>query len=579
MPPGAKSVRESSSKPPLHKQDQFHHAIPRFILRGFQVGRRMTASERDREYKRTGVYPEYVLYYDLASGCLDVRSTGNIYGHKNLYRDASNLSNANEIEDKLGNLERQASNVIKTLHSKLASGKITLKRRDVERVRKFLFVMHYRNMGKSYFDPDHPHGGSTIRQWLECYKTKHSCQTHTDVWLHVLRYYLDTPHSEILGHARAIYNEHGMGKVHLQMMTNLDPDMEHSEALAYDMQASACHLGIWEAHSTSEFILSNNAFGLFEGLSVTGDQVHRIFVISPQIAVILRSNLMFMYKEMGPVNSELLKIPQHLPEPKYVNEDQIPSVTDLSSAMDVVRLRSPEDSITFTVTKLSLAQTDALNAVILKNADHDGAITFLRKERMLRTVRAFCHDPMNKYDRPKFTSLIRHLSVIPTEAIAQASLSYNPVDTELYVTLMDILLCATPFPSHYDCALSVFSLVKDASLRMTCLFMLEHIFNISAVMQKCQDHFGGDVYRAIGVSITLQSSLSEEVSSQVFEGLDRFISDKLGVGMAYDSSDALGQVGKEVVLVAFLDWIVDESAHVLEELPTVTMKAFQIHKI
>ncbi|PBK82575.1 hypothetical protein ARMGADRAFT_1068108 [Armillaria gallica] len=576
MPPRTKPVASSSK--PLNEHDQFHHAIPRFILRRFQVGRRMTGAERDREYKRTGIYPEHVLYYDLASGCLDVRSTGSIYGLKNLYRDASNPSDANELEKKLSTLEREASVVIQALHSKLATGKITLKRRDVERLRKFLFVMHYRNLGGSYFDPDHPHGGSAIRQWVERYKTKHHCQTHTDVWLQVLRYYLDTPHSQIIDHAQAIYKERGIETVHLQMMTNLNPDMEHSEALGYDKQASASFLGIWEAHPTSEFILSNNSFGLFEGFSVTVDEVHRIFVVSPRIAVILRSNLTCIYQQIGPVNSELLKIPQEPPATKYVNRDQIPVLTDLSSATELIRLRSPEDLATFTIAKLSLAQTDALNAVILKEVDHDGAITFLGKERMLRTVRAFCHNPMNKYDRPKFTSLIRHLSVTATEAVAQAPWSYDPVDTELYVALMEILLCVSPFPSHYDRALSVFRLVKDTSLRITCPFMLEYIFNISAVMQKCQTHFGGDVYRVAGGSITLESSLSEEVSSRVFQGLDQFISDKLGVRLAYDSSDVLGQVGKEVVLIAFLDWIIDESAHVLDELPSVTIQAFQIHK-
>ncbi len=78
-----------------------------------------TGAERDREYKRTDVYLEHVLYYDLASGCLDVRSTGSIYGLKNLYRDASNPSDVNELEEKLSTLEREASVVIGTLHSKL----------------------------------------------------------------------------------------------------------------------------------------------------------------------------------------------------------------------------------------------------------------------------------------------------------------------------------------------------------------------------------------------------------------------------------------------------------------------------
>ncbi len=531
-------------------------------------------AERRKEFHRTREDPDRVLYYDIASGSLDVRSIGIIYGLKNLYTDASNPSNANELEEKLAVLERDAAAVIEALHSNLASGKATLKRHDVERLRKFMFVMHYRNVGGSYFDPDHPHGGSTIRQWLERYKAEHHCRTHTDVWLHVLRYYLDTPHSKILDHAKAIYDERGMETVHLQMLNHIDPDMEHYEALAYDVQAAMSFLCIWEAHDTSEFILMNGGFGLWEGLSVSGDSIHRIFVVSPRIAVVLRSNWTPTYEKMGPVNSSLLKIPQERPAPRLVNGStgfRIPEGIDVSS-VNWNLFRSPDDLFTFTITKLSLAQTDSLNAVLLKNVRHDGAITFLGKERMLRTIRAFCHDPVNKYDRPKFTSLIRHLSIVPT-TVPPTLLSDGPVDVELYVALMEIQLGKNPFPSRWDRALSVFRLVKDTSLRMTCPFILEHILNLSAAREKCQIHFGGNVYRVVGGPLMLEPSMSEEVSLRVFQALDRFILEELGVRLAYDTSDILGQVGKEVLLVGFLDWVIDESGHVLVKMSGVTRQA------
>ncbi|KAG7446693.1 uncharacterized protein BT62DRAFT_894361, partial [Guyanagaster necrorhizus] len=413
MPRRAKHKPAASSgrAPPVRRRDdQFHHAIPRFILRNFQVGPRKT--ERQKEWRRTHVDPDHVLYYDLASGSLDVRSIGSIYGLKNLYKDASNPSNANELEEKLSFLEQDASVVINDLHSNLASGNATLKRRDVERLRKFMFVMHYRNQGGSYFDADHPRGGPTIRQWLERYKANHQCRTHTDVWLSVLRYYLDTPHSQILDDAKAIYDEHGMGRVQLEMLTNIDPNMEHYPALAYHLQADMSFLCIWEAHETSEFILSNDVFGLWEGLAASGDHIHRVFVVSPRIAVVLRSNMLPMFETLGPVNSDLLKIPQERPVSKLVNGGagfRFPEGTDLSS-INLNLLRSPDDLFTFTITKLTLAQTDTFNAVVLKNVHPDGAITFLGKERMLRTIRAFSYDQTNKYDRQKFISLMRHLS-------------------------------------------------------------------------------------------------------------------------------------------------------------------------
>ncbi|PBK73454.1 hypothetical protein ARMSODRAFT_1001550 [Armillaria solidipes] len=259
-----------------------------------------------------------------------------------------------------------------------------------------------------------------------------------------------------------------------------------------------------------------------------------------------------MFEKMGPVDSELQN-PQELPVSKLVNGDagfRIPQGTDpLSVNMNL--LRSPSDNLfTFALNKLSIAQTCALNAVLLKNVRRDGAITFLGKERMLRTTHSFFNDQTNKYDRQKFISLMRHLSVIPTTTV-QALSSYDPVDADLYAALMKILLYEKLFLSHYDRALSIFR-------------------------PKCQTHFGGDVYKAIGGSVTLESSLSEEVSSQVFQGLDWFILDELCVRLAYDISDVLGQVGKEVVLVAFLDWVIDESAHVLDKIPGVTMQAVLI---
>ncbi|KAK0448694.1 hypothetical protein EV421DRAFT_1478437 [Armillaria borealis] len=133
-------------------------------------------------------------------------------------------------------------------------------------------------------------------QWLERYKAKHQCQTHTDVWLSVLR---DTPHSQIIDDAMATYNEQGMEKVHFQMLTNVDPNMEHYEALAYQVQAGASLLCIWGAHDTSEFILTSNGFGLWEGIAVSDDHVHRVVVVNPQIAAVLWSNMTPMFERWG----------------------------------------------------------------------------------------------------------------------------------------------------------------------------------------------------------------------------------------------------------------------------------------
>ncbi|KAK0462559.1 uncharacterized protein EV420DRAFT_1525608 [Desarmillaria tabescens] len=579
MPRRARTTIVSTITPSPAPRDQFHHSIPRFILRRFHTGPRKSKAERRKEYQRTHIDPDHVFYYDLASGSLDVRSIGTIYGLKNLYRDASNPSNVNELEEKLSVLERDAAVIIEGLHSSLSSGKAILKRHDLQRLRKFLFIMHYRKLGVrgSYFNPDHPTGGPPLRSWLECYKTKHQCQTHTDVWLHVLRYYLDTPHPQILNHAQALYDQHGREKVDSAAATHIDPNFEHYEAVAYYMQAEDYFLCIWEANAASEFILTSG-FGLWEGISGIGNHIHRIFVVSPRIAVVLRSVSHVYEGGPIPVNSSLLKIRQEKPTVKLVNGESafvFPEGMDQSSSTNWNLFRLPDDLFTFPITKLSLSETDAFNNVLLANVKYDGAITFLGKERMLRTIRVYDHEPVNKYDRQKFISLMRHLSVIPT-VMAQVPLSCDPVDAELYAALMGILLNEKPFISRYNRALSVFQLVKNPSLRKSCIFVSEHIFNFHAALQGCQDKFDRAIRRADFLSVTLEPSLSEEVSLQVFEALDRFVLDKFNVRLTYDTSDVLGQVGKEVMLIAFLDWVIDEAVHVLDKMPVVMRRTLRI---
>ncbi|KAK0225459.1 hypothetical protein IW262DRAFT_1355985 [Armillaria fumosa] len=93
-------LSQLQSPSPLRKQkDQFHLAVPRwFVLQRFRTFPPKTKVERDKEYKCTSFDPEYVLYYELASGSLDARFIRTIYGLKNLYGHPSNASNVNKLE-------------------------------------------------------------------------------------------------------------------------------------------------------------------------------------------------------------------------------------------------------------------------------------------------------------------------------------------------------------------------------------------------------------------------------------------------------------------------------------------------
>ncbi|KAK0192831.1 hypothetical protein F5146DRAFT_520659 [Armillaria mellea] len=565
MPPRNKRRGPRSSAPSTQRPqgDQYHHAIPRFILRRYQAGPRKSNAERRTEYRRSGVDPDQVLYYDVASGSLDERSVGKVYGKKNLYRDASSLSNVNEVEEKLSLLEREAALIIATLHSELPRRKVTLKRRDLDILRKFMFVMHYRNVGSTYFDPDL---NPPLRQWLIRYQAEHQCQTHVDVWLRVMRYYLDTPHSQIVDDAHAEFKKYGHAEAFAQVQTGIDPAMEHPESLAYQLQAEMFFLGIWVADATSEFILTSHAFGLWEGLTPTQDAIHRIFLVSPRVALVLRRNALSLFDAEAPMKSNLLSIPQEKATSRLVNGQAGIDFSNINDISEVNRRRSPNDVFTFTITKLTLDQTDAFNIVLLENMRSNGAITFLGRERMLRTLRVFWHNPLHRFDRQKYASLMRFLSIIPQSlSPAPTFSSLEPVDTELYVALMGIVLNQTKFRSGYDRALSIYRLLQTTSRRQTCPFVTQHIYNLLLIMERCRDHFCGPgmpSFKMPQSSLRLKMSLSSELSLRIFATMERFVSTTLGAEMDFDE-DLLGKLGKEIALLAFLDWLDVEMPKVL----------------
>jgi hypothetical protein len=112
--------------------------------------------------------------------------------------------------------------------------------------------------------------------------------TSAEMWLHVLRY---TPHHKILLDAEQIMNKHGgLLQYHQKLLSGgLDPNDIHHHAVAYDTQGNEAYLGIWEAADGEEFVLGHNSFGLWEGLFEGRPSIHRLFVVSPRVMIVLRN--------------------------------------------------------------------------------------------------------------------------------------------------------------------------------------------------------------------------------------------------------------------------------------------------
>ncbi|KAF9053395.1 hypothetical protein BJ165DRAFT_1383814 [Panaeolus papilionaceus] len=385
----------------MSKKDQYHHYIPRFILREFQSGDRKSNKERQEEFKKTGVVNERVYFYDVNTQSLENRLIGTVYGKTNLYRDFTNVEQMDEVEEKFSKLESHCAKIIQDLHKRLdgsASDQHTfpITRKDLGQLRKFLFLMHFRNSGlqDSYFDPEHTHNRG-IRDVLEkrWAQVPSGAKSSKDVWLHALKYYLDTPHSQIL--LQVAEKTPGGADIPTLLKTLNPHTIENAElldAITYHQQANLCYLSIVQAAPGHEFALGDTTFGLWEGVLGDGPTahhgVHRIYVVSPRIALILRLTL---YLDCEPellenTTSDIISIT--LP-PASCTFSFDESDGFLAMAQYRASAQSQNDLFSFPIAKLSVEETFFINAVVLHNVGIFGSLTFKDPSCMRITLRKF----------------------------------------------------------------------------------------------------------------------------------------------------------------------------------------------
>lgn len=210
----------------------------------------------------------------------------------NMYGDAPSTTEVNELEKQLSALESSATAVVKKIHkySSRRGSDVIIGRKDVDNLRKSLFIMHYRSQmcSETYFDPAH---NDFAGPWIEALQQRHGIDSPIETWLHVFRYYLDTAHSRMMFHALKLYKDLGSKGIAALSKGLMQYDLQHYEALAY-YQHNDSYIGFWEAADGDEFVLTYSSFGLCEGklgAEIGGEVIHRLFVLSPRIIVVLRN--------------------------------------------------------------------------------------------------------------------------------------------------------------------------------------------------------------------------------------------------------------------------------------------------
>lgn len=434
-----------------------------------------------------------IYYYSVETGTLTQRLAREVYAVGDLYRDPSNPRDAGrhiEIEEKLGRLEDSASRTVGMILREVedhdaAGGRgggttplLKLKRKYLDLLRKFLFVMYYHQLsiGYTYFQEDHP-GNTKSRRWIEAYRARNNLLgSPQHVWLHVLRYYLETPHHEIVENGSKVERNMFIATAPTDIRSSspqrlvrqwqdrisameVDPENDDWKCMGYFTQMQM-FLAIWEAAPGEEFVMSDNSFGLYEGRTDSAGPLHKFFVVSPKIVLVLcHGGLKELNTSPGFVNlmnpfqlqhddlstSMLLNAPHKPAKVKYVNTP--PSNITVLYGNPGALSPSPDDDFEFEISPLSPRDTHTVNAIILGNLPAKGKLTFGSRDAALRTLTHFttnpCFLPTTKL---KLAPLIRLLS---------------PQNTPPTVRARYIASQAPPPGSLWSANLEIYRLLQD----------------------------------------------------------------------------------------------------------------------
>lgn len=527
-----------------------------------------------------------VLVYDILTQKFESGPISKVYGVVNMYRDQRNTGNVDHLEQSLSRLENNAAKTIRNIHSALESHQpvIRMKRRELEGIRKFMYLMHYRRVSlvSTYFDENDPDNRS-FRDYMKHFCQKHKLRNKDEFWLFGLKYILDTPHHEIVASGEAIKKYGEPRDVLKMLLTRVDPGIENFHAVDYSLEANTRFLGIWEAAQGEEFVMGDNSFGLWEGVIGGIPGAHKLFVVSPRIALILRQTIL-LDKEMicaiesqTPISSTLVDVSMTVASKTYANY-QVPSWSNAPEQAVAQALwdnyrqtpAAQEDIFTFKPVKLTRKQTHALNSILLLHLPDNGNLTFASPAAMMKTLQYHLQSTIPYAGQSKYPlrSLLGILSEPvpipdPTRPNRVLPLARSGID----IVLHSIVSGAIEFQSAYDRAYRVYHLATDDVTKYNQTSSEIHqitaraILKMKEILPPLPYAFRHNYFPFLCRDIVKE--LPKE-DSELFFALVGHQVDVLKVGP--ENEDILSRIKYEAAIIGFTHWLAENRPMVLEGL-------------
>ncbi|KAF8537001.1 hypothetical protein BDD12DRAFT_848587 [Trichophaea hybrida] len=278
---------------------QYHHFIPRFILRNYANltapapapnsvprsrarrggGRRGRGYHQQQQNTRDGM----LKLLNLQTMELEEQPLSKAFGLRDMYRDFDRSNpDQHRIEQKLSALESKAGTILANAQKAFTSGKdsVQMLRGERDTLRKFLFIMMYRN--KMFYGRYNHQSADDYkaddRVKMLAYMKEKGFEKPIDVWFANLEAILDL-------HMDAEQNWA------MKIMEKAYPD---DAAWFFKNMQMYFMTFCTPKDPKDEFLLTENVYGIFEGCSTDeGWTDHHLFApVSSRLMIVLRSNIL-----------------------------------------------------------------------------------------------------------------------------------------------------------------------------------------------------------------------------------------------------------------------------------------------
>ncbi|KAI5782678.1 hypothetical protein EDC01DRAFT_222222 [Geopyxis carbonaria] len=427
----AEPAEPSASASTSTVKSQYHHFIPRFILRNFvdpnapppappgstsspaaedaapatprgkrgKTGKGGKKQRRPAKPKSTSSDRDGTLnIVHLKTMTLDHAPLSKTFGGVDLYRDdATPDLEQMAIEKALGVLESKAGRIIGKIRADFEAGKksTAMPRADRDLLRKFAFIMMYRSkkFGGRFAGASAAAYVADDRASMLDYMAAHNITRPRDVWFAAIRGFINL--------------EMDAEQKWFQRIFELDIYQPDALWFFKNIQMSYMAL-VTPADAADEFLLSENAYGVFEGPNqpTAWTDFHVFAPIAPRLLIVMRSNMLPSgIAEEDPARHALFTDNAALfPDPSTavsclhdmpiaIARNNYSRVVNGRSYMLPTRMGPDKHVFTFSFFPIGTAHTQKINTIFLEEAVRTETLVFRGRDALRRALEAYLRDP------------------------------------------------------------------------------------------------------------------------------------------------------------------------------------------